>query len=61
MRGNKNRNLMHNHIERLISNSSEYAPPDVPPDDVIDDCTTKDDVKLATSERQSTSVEPDFP
>ena len=52
---------MHNHIERLISNSSEYAPPDVPPDDVIDDCTTKDDVKLATSERQSTSVEPDFP
>ena len=57
MHGNKNRNLMHNHIERLISNSSEYAPPDVPPDD---DCTTKD-VKPRTSQRRGTSVEPDLP
>ena len=48
---------MHNHIERLISNSSEYAPPDAPPDDI---CITED-VKSDTRERQGTSVEPHLP
>jgi len=48
---------MHNHIERLISNSSEYAPPDAPPDDI----SINAEVKSSSRERQGTSVEPHLP